>query len=283
MRKNITTTGALMKTLKRCRDKSILGLANPRCYARAMKDCCVQMSGEHPLPRSVLRRVDQELGIESPTVDIRNMAFQPTKTVQKRGIGGLESKIVCKHHNTGLAGYDAEALTGFDGFERMHYAAAGQLVPEPAYSIDGDRFERFLLKALCGGLYSGIFPVEEVRWAKDIQPPLEWLEILYRGKAFPAGFGLYFTSPEVAPDATIIKWSPLMLQTPGMITVHGLRFWLFGMYVTLLAPGPEPRAIDALDGQRYRPEGITVAGSRTRIDFRWKSGPQCPGIVLGLT
>ena len=248
-----------------------------------MNDCCVKMSGEHPLSRAMLRRVDQELGVESPTVDIRNMAFQPPKTVERRGIGSLESNILCKHHNTCLGDYDVEGVTAFDAFERMHYAAAGQIVAEPVYYVDGERFERFLLKALCGGLYSGIFPVEEVRWAKDAAPPLEWLEILYRGKEFPEGFGLYFTSPEVAPDATIIKWAPLMLQTPGLITPHGLRFWLFGMHFTLLAPGPERRAIEALDGQRYRPEGITIAGCRTCVDLRWKTGPRSPGIMLGLT
>lgn len=275
-----------MKILKIDKSKSIPGFANPKCYARALGGCCRQMSGEHPVSRALLKRVDQELGDLSNEVEVRNLAFQPRDVPQRFGVGSLESKILCTHHNNGLSSYDSEVLRAFDAFEKMHYAAAGRpVVVQSLYTVDGDRFERFLLKALCGGVYSRIFPVEEIARFKDVEPPFDWLEILYRQKLFPDGHGLYCAMPgpgkALTADRTIIKWAPLMLEGEELISVHGLRFWLFGFEFTLLARGPEPKAVDALRRQAYRPNGFTVMGPGVRIRFVWKTGPGSTGIVVG--
>ena len=170
----------------------------------------------------------------------------------------------------------------FDAFEKLHYAAAGcDVEAKPVYTLDGDRFERFLLKALCGGLYAGLFPVEEVSRMKGVEPPLGWLETLYREESFPPGHGLYWARSGFTADNVIVKWSPLLLATEDYVSIHGLRFWLFGFEFTLLAPGPEPRAVDALDGQACRPAALTVEGSGVCIRFAWKDGPGSEGIVLG--
>jgi hypothetical protein len=250
---------------------------HPECYAQILKCCCIQMSGEHPLSRAILERVDKELGEKSNMVDVRNMSFQPPATVENLGIRGLESKILCHHHNSRLGNYDAEGLKAFEAFERLHYAAAGRLKPEPVYIVNGDRFERFLLKALCGALYGDLFPVEEVHRFKGAELPTDWLGRLYGQRPFPAGHGLYCAKPgpgEVfTADRSIIKWGPLLLTTGEFVSVHGLRFWLFGFPLTLLAPGPEPRAVEALAKQAYRPEAITIDGAGTRVEFNWDFGP----------
>jgi hypothetical protein len=266
-----------MNKLKPDRRKSKPNFKNPRCYARALGGCCIEMSGEHPLSRALLERVDQELGELSTHVEIRNLAFQERGVAEHLGIGKLESKILCAHHNSGLSLYDAEVVKAFDAFEKLHYAAADRdVVTQPVYTIDGDRLERFLLKALCGCLYAGLFPVEECDRMKDVEPPLGWLETLYRGEPFPPGHGLYWKPPAsgepITADRTIVKCSPLLLVTEDYVSIHGLRFWLFGFEFTLLAPGPEERAVEALGRQAYRPAGLTIDGTRTRVSFAWKDG-----------
>ena len=132
------------------------------------------MSGEHPLSRELLKRVDQELGVLSGEVEIRNLAFQKPGVSERFGVGNLESKILCAHHNSSLSPFDSEILVAFDAFEKLHYAAAGcDIAAEPIYNVDGDLLERFMLKALCGGLYAGLFPVEEA--ANEGRPAPIWL------------------------------------------------------------------------------------------------------------
>jgi hypothetical protein len=265
------------------RQKSVPGFANPKCYARALKGCSVQMSGEHPLSRALLELIDQELGELSKAVEIRNLAFQTPGESKRFGINKLESNILCTHHNSGLSLFDTEIVAAFHAFERLHYAAAGRQVQvEPVYTLDGDRLERFFLKALCGGLYAGLFPVEETARMKGIEPPLGWLEIIYGDVAFPEGFGLYMVPCAFHTERMIVKWAPLLLETEEYVSIHGLRFWLFGFEFTLLAPGPEPRAVESLKDQSYRPTGVTIDGSGTRIAFAWDDGPGSREIGLQL-
>jgi hypothetical protein len=263
--------------------KPVLSFGHPECYAKKLKGCCIQMSGEHPLSKAILERIDKELGEKSVAVDVRNMAFQPPATVESLGIRGMESKILCQQHNCRLGDYDSEGLKAFEAFERLHYAAAGRQVQvEPVYTLDGDRLERFFLKALCGGLYAGLFPVEETARMKGIEPPLGWLETIYGDEAFPEGYGLYMVPCAFHTDRVIVKWAPLLLATEGYVSIHGMRFWLFGFEFTLLAPGPEPRAVESLTDQSYRPNGVTIDGSGTRIAFAWDDGPGSREIGLQL-
>ncbi len=274
-----------MPAVKRDRTKPIPGFSNPKCYARALGGCCIQMSGEHPIPKAILELIDQELGEKSLSVDVRNMAFQRRGTVQTIGIGSLESKILCTHHNNALSIFDREALAAFKAIEKFQYAVAGtRPASDPIYTLDGDRFERLLLKVLCGGIYSGIFPVEEIGVFKDVEPPMDWLHILYRRMAFPERHGLYWESPGLGEvlttDRSIVRWTPLILEGEDLISVHGLQLTLFGFRFTLLATGPEPNAILSLAGQAYRPAGLVAEGSGARIEFSWESGPGSGEILV---
>jgi hypothetical protein len=134
--------------------KSIPGFANPSCYARAIKGCCLRMSGEHPLSRAILKRIPQEF-TESKTIEVRNMAFQPKDTMQSFGVGRLESKVLCAYHNELLSPMDTEALAMFTAFEAMYYAAISfKVAAQPVFTIDGNLLERWMLKVVCGGCRS---------------------------------------------------------------------------------------------------------------------------------
>ena len=262
--------------------KPIPGYSNPNCYSPCVKGCSVQMSGEHAISRAILKRINQEF-TESPGVEIKNMAFQPKDTPQSFGIGSLESKILCTHHNNVLGHLDGEALAAFDAFEIMLYAAAGiRPAPDRVYNVDGDLFERWMLKMTCGGLYGGTMGADGFQ-AKDVEPPLDWLETFY-GQPFPDGFGLYCQAPVgdelFTIDRSIVKLTPLEVDTRGQTDIHGLRLWLFGFRFTLLATGGQPRATDAMAGQSYRPNGCVLDGSGTRVNFAWDSGPGSKEVAM---
>jgi len=198
------------------RTKTVPGFANPKCYARALKGCSVQMSGENAISKAILKRINQEY-TESPGVEIKNMAFQPKDTPQSFGVGSLESKILYMHHNNSLSHLDSEALAAFDAFEIMFYAAAGSRpAPKRVYNVDGDVFERWMLKVVCGTLYGGTMRAERFE-VKDVEPPLDWLQTLY-GQPFPGGLGLYCQAPSgnelFTVDCAIVNLTPLEFDSP---------------------------------------------------------------------
>jgi hypothetical protein len=260
----------------------IPGYSNPNCYARALKGCSQKMTGEHTVSKAVLKRISQEF-TESPTVEIKNLAFQPKDTPQSFGVESLESKILCAHHNHRLTNLDGEAATAFKAFEAMHYAAIGEVsAPERVYSVDGDRFERWMLKTVCGGLYGGTMRAEGFQ-VKDVEPPLDWLRILY-GAPFPEGYGLYCQVPHGDERFTIgpaiVRMTPLILDTDEQTDIHGLQLHLFGFRFTLLATGYQERALEAMADQSYRPNSCVPDGSGTRVNFAWDDGPGSPEVAM---
>ena len=256
---------------------SISGYQNPNCYACSLGGCCAEMSGEHPFPKAILKLVPEKLGVERAAVQVRNMAFQPRDTVQILGVAGLQSKVLCTHHNNLLSPFDTEGTEAFKAFERMHYAAIGEFTPEPVYTVDGDLFERCMLKMVCGGLYGGHTRTDGGTELKGVEPPLEWLQILYDDRPFPVGYGLYCREPRgqevFTVDHSIVKWSTMILQNEVQKVVHGLVLHLFGFRFSLLATGPQPRAVEAMAGQSYRPNSFIIDGSGTRVNFAWATGP----------
>ena len=107
------------------------------------------------------------------------MALQPKDTTKSFGVGSLESRILCTHHNNRLSDLDAEALTAFDAFEVMLYAAA-RSAPRtthlrrgrrPVRAVDAERPSAGVSTAApCGPMVSEV---------KDVEPPLDWLKTLY--------------------------------------------------------------------------------------------------------
>jgi hypothetical protein len=113
---------------------------------------------------------------------------------------------------------------------------------------------------------------------KGREVPLDWLELIYDGKPFPEGFGLYGIAPQgddiFTIDDTIFRWGPLVLPKEHGAVMHGMTLWLFGFRLNLLGPGPQPEAIEAMAGLFYRPEGYILDGSGTQVTFAWGDGPR---------
>jgi hypothetical protein len=89
----------------------------------------------------------------------------------------------------------------FEAMDALHERSSGAIgvvLPPP---VDGERLERWLLKVLCGGLFSGAFRIGPDTTMKGIDPPIEWLQILFGQARFTERQGLYYIAP--APGKTI--------------------------------------------------------------------------------
>jgi hypothetical protein len=73
-----------------------------------------------------------------------------------------------------------------------------------------------------------------------VEPPLGWLETIYGDEPFPKRHGLHFAPCAFTADNVIVKGGPLLLGNDDYLSIHGLRFWLFGFEFTLALPHRPP-------------------------------------------
>jgi hypothetical protein len=115
-----------------------------------------------------------------------------------------------------------------------------------------------------------------------MEPPLDWLKILFESAAFPDGHGLYHipAAPNeiIVADHDILEFTPFF--TEDSTTVCGIRAWFFGIEFDLLLVNLPLGVRTSFDGALHRPAGLRVDGSNTRIEFLWKGGPGSGEIVL---
>lgn len=255
-------------------------LGHPKCYAQALGDC-TSMSREHWMPEAILERVEHGRGTRSRCVEARNLSFQMRDIRQSFGVDSLAGNILCKKHNNSLSPIDVGATKFFDAMEAVHYGCETPGAPEQVLRVDGNLLERFLLKVMIGGLFSGNLRHSAVT-KKGVLPPIEWLKILFEGGSFPDRHGLYYVPAPpgkvIVADRDILHFSPFF--TEDLKLVCGMRAWSFGIEFDLLLANLVPRARSSFDGALYRPAGLRIAGSSARIEFSWEGGARGGEILL---
>ncbi len=263
--------------------KAIPGFQNPKCYARALGSCSRQIDNEHYISRSILERIPDPTVLTSKAVLVRNLSFQQQADVlEPIGVGNLTSKMLCKTHNNALSDYDAAGLAMYMALELLDLEPRIPIPNRFIKKIDGDAFERWMLKALVGGLYSGILRLPPGMSMKDVQPTLDFLHILYRGAPFPTGTGMFWIPPKPGtftnPGLEPLQLAPVPNVDNTM--VGAFRVFLFGLEFTLLRSSLSPGVPTVFDSAWFRPAGLKVEGLTTEIRFKWKTGPGSDEINL---
>lgn len=128
-----------------------------------------------------------------------------------------------------------------EAFEVIHECAGNKTAPVEHFFVDGDLIERCFLKTLCGGLYSGNFLVPPEDKLRGIEPPREWIDVLYKGAELTEPQGLYLKQLQ---DGEVIETSKFQLSIIPLFSadekVCGLLMWLYGFEFTLLLCGLQP-------------------------------------------
>lgn len=259
------------------------GSQNAECYARALGGCSSAVSAEHFISRSVLKQVGSSKA-GNPSTYGRNLAFREPGVKELMDIGRLTSRILCTKHNSDLAPFDSAGKGLLKAAEDLHLALVSPARREGIVSISGDDCERWLLKTLCGSLYSGKI-WRDLAELNRVCPPIEWLEYLFLNLPFPAGQGIYWQPSDLSgltlDDRSELEFHPLMLNDNQV--VGGLRVWLFGLRFDLVVANLAHEAISVYSQDRYRPERIRLVGRGDGIHFTWKSGAGSREILIGTT
>ena len=260
------------------------GLQHPECYARALGGCSREMSGEHYVSKSVLELVENRAGQKSKSIRVTGLSFQQPGALQQLGISSLVGNILCKTHNSRLSPLDDAGKAMFTAMDCMNDGAGDQSLPERVLRVDGDGLERWVLKSMCGGLYSGAFKVSPTKTLRGNCPPAEWLDILFNGADLPPGQGLLYMPRKpgetVTADEYVLKFEPIGSRDGDGI--GGLRVWFLGFEFALLMANLMPGVPTMFDDALYWPAGLRAVESRTSVRLDWKGGAKSDEIVFGL-
>jgi hypothetical protein len=260
------------------------GFQHPECYANAMGRCSPEMSGEHYISRSILELVENRAGKKSRSVRVTGLSFQKPGALQQFGISSLVGNILCKTHNALLSPLDATGTAMYMAVDSMNEGAGDPSLPKRSVEIDGDGLERWILKSLCGGLYSGAFKVSLTATMRKACLPLEWLNVLFNGTELPRGQGLYYMArrPEVTFTAgqSALEIEPIGSRDRDVI--GGLRVCFFGFEFALLMGNLMPGVPTMFEDALYRPAGLRAESSSTSIRLIWRDGARSDEIIFRL-
>jgi hypothetical protein len=243
------------------------GSSHPRCYARSLGDCSRQISKEHYVTHSILRVLMAGPG---PRISGAK-GKEPGETVSAASVS-FARKMLCSRHNSGLSELDDAGKRLFDTLTRVNEAFGddGPLSDE-TFEHSGIDIERWMLKILCGFLYSGAATGPAGSFEGWVPPPA-WLRILYERASYPDGWGLYLLSRPVAyAGERRIGLAPVSSQGDPyglMVDINGFPFHLS------MAGPPKERIGTFLEGAIYRPRQLRIGDGRIEkvIDLGWDTG-----------
>lgn len=242
---------------------TLTGCSNPECYAQALCDCHGPVNREHVVSASLLQAIwpDEPGGLVRGYTFLRRGGQNNPAPL---GIKSLTAYILCKRHNELLSPFDTEMTKFFKATEQLMLDCNTGERTNQCDSLNGDHLERWMLKTLSNGLFSGNFPVPFTESFAKHLPPVEYLNILYRNAPFSPGCGLY-----VAHDQAQIHEHVFCHEVVGAPNgIVGLRMWVFGSLYTLVLSdehGPFPELANAT----YRPSGFFTPMTGNSILLHW--------------
>jgi hypothetical protein len=241
--------------------------SHPDCYAAELGGCSTQISKEHYVSDAILRLVS----LGEPAVLVRNLVFQSPQTLEPRGISNLVAKVLCSKHNSDLSRFDCAGQALFAGMDQIDSAAGKPDQLPTTIVVNGDDLERWMLKTLCGGIFSGNIPVSGGS-LKSIRPPKAWLSILFEDGHFPPGQGLYVRA---GTPGIVFSTEPSVLKmavvSDSNDVVIGFTVWVFNFEFTLVLASLPSNCPPTLEYAHHRPKGVVVHGSSKRIQIEWRS------------
>ncbi|MFO0806590.1 MAG: hypothetical protein U0791_26085 [Gemmataceae bacterium] len=246
--------------------------SNPNCYAQHLCDCRGPVNGEHVVSRSLLEAIWQ--GEKGGRVHGLTFLRAAPDNPALMGIKALTAKILCTGHNSDLSPFDTEITKLFNAKERQ---LLGEIDGDPVGTnsyVSGDFIERWMLKTLCNGVFSGNFPVPFVNSFEGQLPPDECVRTIWRSAPLPTRHGVYVSHDSLPVNHENVFKLAVVGDPSGIV---GLRMWMLGSLFTLVLTddhAPFPELVTAT----YRPRKIVTRHSRNAVVFSWTGGQS--GTVL---
>lgn len=202
----------------------------PDCIASTLNDCSSRISGEHPIPKSIL-----DAGSAEKTVTLQGLHFLRAGP-RKIAKASATAKVTCERHNNIASPLDA----AFKQFFEALRSARSSRSPRASFTLcSGPDIERALLRfalITCAAKWN-----RDGSNAASLETPPWLLDLVWRNQTPPGDFGglhvveLRDRPPEVAQMA--LAWDLWTSRTREFIA---LAVWIAGLSFALSA-FPLPR------------------------------------------
>ncbi|MEO8135289.1 MAG: hypothetical protein ABI831_15055 [Betaproteobacteria bacterium] len=169
----------------------------------------------------------------------------------------LAAHILCDKHNSTLSPLDTHAAA-FMGEAMSAFAGLGANLTAPfrASRFNGDLIERWVLKACCGAIASG--SLMEAGESVRREPPVDWLEVLFKSAPMPPGAGLYVRQ---SPIQTFRGYGIGAIYREGAWSGGGINVCGIELFIGML-PAIAGQVLESSTGTftdlAYRPGAIRV-------------------------
>lgn len=249
------------------RADAVANYRNPECYARLLGGCSAETSGEHFLSEAVLRVFTAD---GKGKLTASRFPFLPAGAERVVGPATLKAPVLCKVHNSALSRYDELAKRFCSAL--IHIADDRRTFPPENLLFNGDDFEGWLLKTLCGTHAMERLVARKEHWTA----PIEWLRRLFKidGAAADPQFWVNVGEP-VPMAASGVDFSITPVDAEDCGDPYGLDLRICGMKLVLMITRKGKSRV-APDGF-LRPGAITIRNpakkSENTIALRWRYGP----------
>lgn len=216
------------------------------CYASLLNDCSATLSREHFVSESLLHL----LNISN---DLRVSGLPWISEGEEKTLppNALASNILCTRHNSSLSSLDDIAIRLFQAFNEDEAGDSGK---KELYLFSGHDIERWLLKILCGLVYSGNID----NTPKNTEINQNWLDILFGYSDFNDEQGLYVCNePGQSMEGPNGVKIGIIENSDG---ISGVGVWVCGYELILSLSGFSKRVFDNKNVV-YRPLEFYVIGS----------------------
>jgi len=233
-----------------------------------MSDCSDKISREHYISEYLLNNLSN-----SKVVSMSGLNWHKSKGPINIAKTALVTNVLCEKHNGMLSPFDK-------AMGRLHQKIAQYdkgLIEDDFQNqfslFSGEDIERWLLKTTCAYIASDQIYVGAEKFHFDIDPI--FLDILYKGRDFPEGWGLYC-------DSNAEKFlHHQYLQVNFGISGGELRYVKFvlnGVTMYLLLSRPNSVA----NGMIHRPRGFEFrkGNNRKLIEFSWPNPQHNNGLFF---
>ncbi len=263
------------------------------CYAAPLGGCRGKLSREHYISRVAL----EAHGDEQVITDASWLSAGEVRTVT---VSQMVTKVLCEHHNSSLSPLDLRGSRCLSALRRISVPVDDRAMAaakrgrdmELAAVLNGSIVERWFLKTMCGLLAGG-----QARWRTTTgerwRPNRTLLEVLFSGKRFESGAGLYLATTQRTVDActndyyvgaTEFRFLPVV--HPGAHHLVGGFFKVGSCHFVLALQDPNGWKGHELGPLCFRPSWLRVIadGPHQMVAISWDdsfAGPKFDVSVSG--
>ena len=214
----------------------------------------------------------RELSQDGITIQVEGFPWLENDQTKRLPTKRLESNILCKPHNEALSELDATAKKFFLSIDRIDksYGRVHEPDKNMGFRFNGNDIERWMLKVLCGVVYSGN-SASQLGRITAWKPNLQWLQILFGEARFPKHWGLYVQGnihhrSVINREFALAPISNERLGVYGSVTVLNEK-----KFVLVMTLPPANKENTILAGYVYRPNELRMGRGKHKkvIGMGW--------------